>query len=134
MIEAYTDAASGGDPGPSAAGVVIKKKNQVYEFPKYLGTWSNHEAEFLAIIHALEVCVHHFPDEIISIRSDSKTAVETIEKNFTKNGKFLPLLERIQTLQASFPFVFYKWIPEKQNRNADRVAKQCLIQHESLDH
>lgn len=49
MIEVHTDAACSGDPGLSAAGIVIKADNQIEEHQFFLGTWSNHEAEFLAV-------------------------------------------------------------------------------------
>ncbi|MFQ3543045.1 ribonuclease HI family protein [Halobacillus rhizosphaerae] len=126
MIEVYTDGAASGNPGPSAAGVYIKLGNNHWEHRFYLGDLSNHEAEFWAVIHGLEICKRDFPGEIISIRSDSRVVVDTIEKEFTKNVKYLPLLSKIQELKQSFPYVFIKWIPEKHNKNADRIARAAL--------
>ncbi|WP_226579201.1 ribonuclease HI family protein [Halobacillus litoralis] len=134
MIEVYTDAACSGDPGFSAAGIVIKRKQHDEEYEQFLGTWTNHEAEFLAIIYALEICQELHPGEIISIRSDSKAAVDTLDSKYTKNAKFLPLLERIQDLEKAFSYVFYKWIPDKQNKNADRIARKCLQAAQNPDH
>ncbi|WP_281975499.1 ribonuclease HI family protein [Halobacillus litoralis] len=133
MIEVYTDAACSGEPGLSAAGIVIKHQQTIHEYQYFLGTWTNHEAEFLAIIRALEICQEQFPGEILSIRSDSKVAVDTMENNFTKNVKFSPLFQRIQLLQQAFPYVFYKWIPDKQNKNADRLARKCLQNTQNPD-
>ncbi|MFG6114581.1 ribonuclease HI family protein [Halobacillus sp. MO56] len=126
MIEVYTDGAAAGDPGPSSAGVFIKNGKEHHEFSFKLGDLSNHEAEFWAVIKALEICRDEFPGDILSFRSDSKIVVETLEKNYTKNHRFLPLLEKINHLQSSFPFVFYKWIPEKQNGKADMLARAAL--------
>ncbi|GGC87716.1 ribonuclease H [Thalassobacillus devorans] len=126
MIEVYTDGAAAGDPGPSAAGVFIKNGKDHREFSFTLGEMSNHEAEFWAVIRALEVCQKYFPDEILSFRSDSKIVVETIEKNYTKNSNFISLLEKINQLQSGFPYVFFKWIPEKQNGKADALARTAL--------
>ncbi|MGI8315306.1 ribonuclease HI family protein [Halobacillus mangrovi] len=126
MIEVYTDAAASGDPGPSAAGIIIKKGQSLSEYTFYLGAKTNHEAEFLAVIKALEICVDLFPGEIISVRSDAKIVVDTMEKNFTKNEQFRPMFEKILILQERFPYVFYKWIPEKHNKNADRLAREAL--------
>lgn len=133
MIEVYTDAACNGDPGLSAAGVIIRKNQKTEEHQLFLGTWTNHEAEFLAIIYALEICERKYSGEIISVRSDSKIAVETMDKQFTKNEKFLPLFQRIQHLERAFTYVFYKWIPDKQNKNADRLARQCLLSGQKPD-
>lgn len=126
MIEVYTDAAASGDPGPSAAGVVIKEGQTFSEYSFALGERTNHEAEFLAVIKALEICSELFPGEIISIRSDAKIVVDTIEKNHTKNDKFLPLFIQIMDLQKNFPHVFFKWIPEKKNKKADQLARAAL--------
>ncbi|UOQ93529.1 ribonuclease HI family protein [Halobacillus shinanisalinarum] len=126
MIEVYTDASTIGNPGPSAAGIYIKQKNQQYEYSYFLGEHSNHEAEFLAVIRALEICKQTFPGEILSIRSDSQVVVTTVDKSYTNNPVFVPLLNQILTLHDSFSFVFYKWIPDKANKNADRLARSAL--------
>ncbi|MBH0229522.1 ribonuclease HI family protein [Halobacillus yeomjeoni] len=126
MIEVYTDAAASGDPGRSGAGIVIKRGKQMEEYSFFLGVYSNHEAEFLSVIKALELCRERYPGEILSIRTDAKIVVDTIDKNFTKNEKFIPLFEKIIELQKDFSYVFFKWIPDKQNKNADRLARQAL--------
>ncbi|UOQ42759.1 ribonuclease HI family protein [Halobacillus salinarum] len=126
MIEVYTDGAAMGDPGPSACGVYMKHADKHWEYSFQLGELSNHEAEFWGVIKALEICQSEFPGEIISLRSDSRIVVDTLEKEFSKNEKFIPLLERIQHLKNAFAFVFIKWIPEKQNKNADRIARSAL--------
>lgn len=126
MLEVYTDGAASGDPGLSGAGIYIKQGKTAFEYSIPLGTLSNHEAEFWAIIKALEICRESFPNEILSFRSDSKLAVDVIEKKFTKNKKFLPLLEKIEQETATFPLFFIKWIPEKQNKNADRLSRRAI--------
>lgn len=127
MIEVYTDGASRGDPGKSGAGIYIKQGKTKFEYAIPLGELSNHEAEFLAVIKALEICEEHFSDEIISIRSDSKLVVDVVEKNFTRNQSYKPFLETIVQKSATFPYFFIKWIPEKQNYHADRLSKQAIM-------
>jgi len=126
LIEVYTDAASQGNPGWSGAGIYIKQGRRQYEYSFALGELSNHEAEFHAVIKALEICERSFPDSIISVRSDSKTVIDVIEKDFTKNELFLPMLETIRGYIDLFPYVFFKWIPEKQNKHADMLAKRAI--------
>lgn len=124
MIKVYTDGASTGNPGASGAGIYIKANNEINEHTFQLGELNNHEAEFTAVIKALEICQHQFPNEILSIRSDAKVVVDSIEKNHTKNKTFHPLLKKINQLSDTFPHVFIKWIPERENKHADRLAKQ----------
>ncbi|ASK62428.1 ribonuclease HI [Virgibacillus phasianinus] len=126
MIEVYTDGASSGNPGMSGAGVYIKAGGKSYEYAFPLGEMSNHEAEFLAVIKALEICRAHFQDEILSFRSDSKLVVDTVEKDFTKNQTFLPLLTKIKEDASTFPHFFIKWIPEKSNTHADKLARKAI--------
>lgn len=128
MIEIYTDGACQGNPGKCGIGLYIKKAEKQIRISEYIGDFSNHEAEFIAILKGLEYCLHHYPDEIISLRSDSKTAVEAIEKNHSKNKIFLNYIKQINELANSFPHFFVKWIPEKHNKNADLLAKQAIHQ------
>lgn len=126
MIEVYTDGASSGNPGPSGAGIFIKENKSNYEYALPLGYLSNHEAEFQAVIKALEICNESFPKEIVSFRSDSRTVVEIIEKDYTKNKMFLPFLKKTREETMKFPYFFIKWIPEKQNKHADRLAREAV--------
>lgn len=127
MIRVFTDAATIGNPGKSGVGIFIKADGEFYNYSIPLdGTFSNHEAEFYAVIKALEVCQQKFPGEILSFHSDSKIVVDTIIKNHTKNKQFLPLLEQIQKQTIHFTYFFIKWIPEKNNKHADQLAKQAI--------
>lgn len=130
MIVVYTDGASKGNPGASGAGIYIKAYGEVYEHAVPLENMSNHEAEFHAVIKALEICKEKFAGEILSFRSDSKSVVDIIENGRTKNIRFQPLLKKIDYLAESFPHFFIKWIPEKQNSHADQLAKKAI--HHSI--
>ncbi|WP_188455796.1 ribonuclease HI family protein [Virgibacillus oceani] len=126
MIEVYTDGASSGNPGISGAGIYIKTSGKIFEYALPLGMLSNHEAEFHAVIKALEICKESFPGEILSFRSDSKLVVDVIDKDFTKNQTFLPLFEKIKEEASNFPHFFIKWIPEKKNHHADQLARKAI--------
>lgn len=112
----------------SGAGIYIKSGEKKLEYAVPLPYMTNHEAEFHAIIEALKICKAHCPGEILSFRTDSKVAAEVIDKGRTKNRQFLPLLEVIQAAAAEFPFLFIKWIPEKENSKADQLARTAIYQ------
>jgi ribonuclease HI len=126
LIEIYTDGASKGNPGESGIGIVLKNGPASDEYAYYIGEYSNHEAEFLAVIKGLELCKVKYPNEILSFRTDSQVVVDTVEKEFTKNKRFSPLLKKIIELSKDFPLFFIKWIPEKQNQQADRLARSAI--------
>ncbi|WP_058307617.1 ribonuclease HI family protein [Gracilibacillus massiliensis] len=127
MIEVYTDGASRGNPGPSGVGIFIKHGKIQIEESHYIGEYTNHEAEFIALIKALEYCKEHFPEEIISCRSDAKVVVDATDKSYVKNKNFQVYLDRITNLTSTFPYFFIKWIPEKQNKRADQLARKAII-------
>ncbi|WP_130859881.1 ribonuclease HI family protein [Gracilibacillus phocaeensis] len=131
MIEVYTDAATRGNPGPSGIGIYMKQGNRQWEEYVFIGEQTNHEAEFIALIKGLQLCQEHFPDEIISCRTDSKVVADAYEKNYAKNKPFQSYLEQINHIAASFSYVFVKWIPEKQNKRADLLARKALNQQGS---
>ncbi|MBD1223319.1 reverse transcriptase-like protein [Virgibacillus halodenitrificans] len=126
MILVYTDGAAKGDPGTSGAGIFIKAGDNHFTYSIPLGILSNHEAEFHAVLQALKICRKEFPAAILSFRSDSKLVVDTIEKDYTKNTIYRSLLEQIKEEAKHFPHFFIKWIPEKQNANADKLARKAL--------
>lgn len=131
MIEVYTDGASSGNPGRSGAGIYIKANGKKHEYSIPLGTTTNHEAEFLAVIKALDICTTLFPDEILSFRSDSQLVVDAVLNEQTKNKAFQPLLATILDKASIFPHFFIKWIPSAQNIHADRLAKQAIRKQET---
>ncbi|MFD1707204.1 reverse transcriptase-like protein [Siminovitchia sediminis] len=125
MIEVYIDAASAGNPGPSGAGIYIKYNGQADTYSIPLGSLTNHEAEFWALIKALEIC-HQHSSAIISVRSDSTLVVNALEKEFVRNPTYIPLLEKAVELSKTFELFFIKWIPSKENRKADELAKKAI--------
>jgi len=127
LIIIHTDGASSGNPGKSGAGIFINHNGVVIEKSIPLEIMSNHEAEFWAVIHALDICEEKFPREVLSFRTDSKIVVDTMEKDYTRNEAFLPLLEEIRKRSDSFPYIFIKWIPTEQNKHADQLAKRALF-------
>ena len=79
----YTDGGSRGNPGPSALGVVIEDENGkiLKEYSRYLGEATNNQAEYEAVIFALQKAKQLKIKEL-EIRTDS----ELIGKQFM--GKY----------------------------------------------
>ncbi|UOE92165.1 reverse transcriptase-like protein [Alkalihalobacillus sp. LMS39] len=126
MIEVYIDGASAGNPGPSGAGIFMNYKNgQVERHSIYLGEMSNHEAEYMALIHALTLCVEQ-GIHAASFRTDSKLIDDAVEKRFVKKEKYKALHENAMSLIDQFDLFFMKWIPSNQNKNADELARLAI--------
>ncbi len=101
MIEVYIDGASKGNPGPSGAGVFIKGVQPAVQLSLPLGTMSNHEAEYHALLAALKYCTEHNYN-IVSFRTDSQLVERAVEKEYAKNKMFAPLLEEALQYIKSF--------------------------------
>ncbi|WP_108671189.1 reverse transcriptase-like protein [Peribacillus acanthi] len=125
MIEVYIDGASAGNPGPSGAGIFIKNNGQVERFSIPLGEMENHEAEYHALIKALEICVEK-GFQTVSFRTDSQAISSAVEKEFAKNKRYAPLLAKAMDLYQQIPLFFIKWIPSSENKTADELARKAV--------
>lgn len=129
MIEVYIDGASKGNPGPSGAGVFIKGVQPPVQLAVPLGTMSNHEAEYHALLTALKYCTEH-NYKIVSFRTDSQLVERAIEKQYVKNPLYAPLLNEALKIIQQFDLFFIKWIPSSQNKAADELARKALQKNE----
>ncbi|WP_332849201.1 ribonuclease HI family protein [Bacillus xiapuensis] len=127
----YTDGASTGSPGWAGAGIFIKRKREVERHSFPLGRCDVHEAEFQAVIKAMEL-LRNEKAEVISLRSDSQTVVQAIEKRYIHKQQYKPLLSAILQLAETFPLFFIKWVPSKENK-ADSLARKAIRLNERAD-
>ncbi|MBK3494962.1 ribonuclease HI family protein [Viridibacillus sp. YIM B01967] len=125
MIELYIDAATAGNPGPSAIGIFIKGEGQLIKIGESIGENDNHTTEFIALVQGLKEALK-LSTGIISVRSDSKIVVASIEKEYVKNEAYKPYLEEALELSRKFDLFFIKWIPDSENRAADALAREAL--------
>ncbi|MGE7839717.1 ribonuclease HI family protein [Lysinibacillus sp. NPDC093712] len=125
MLEVYIDAASAGNPGPSGIGIFIKGEGHHVQISEYIGQTNNHIAEFTALVRGLEEA-QKLGTSIVSVRSDSKVVVASIEKEYVKNEEFKPFLEQALKLASNFDLFFIKWIPDGQNKAADALARKAI--------
>jgi len=126
LIEVYVDGASAGDPGRSGAGVFIKGHGKAEQFSIPLGMMTNHEAEYHAVIKGMEICIQN-EYKVVSFRTDSQLVDRAVEKQFVKNSQYSPLLEKILELSKQFDLFFLKWIPSKENKVADQLARNAIL-------
>lgn len=100
MIELYIDAATAGNPGPSAIGIFIKGEGQLIKIGESIGENDNHTTEFIALVRGLTEALK-LSTGMISVRSDSKIVVASIEKEYVKNEAYKPYLEEALELSKN---------------------------------
>ena len=130
MIRVKTDAAVNGNPGKVGIGIEILYQKQQFLFKENSELlMDNHQAELWAIYRALIILKEkEWHQEMIFLNSDSKFAMMAIEKNYTKQIAYQDILKIVQEERKKFPQLFLEWIPEKENRGADQLARQALQQ------
>ena len=130
MIRVRTDAAVNGNPGKVGIGIEILHQKQQFLFKECSDQlMDNHQAELWAIYRALIILQEkEWYQEMIFLNSDSKFAMMAIEKNYTKQIAYQDILKIVQEERKKFPQLFLEWIPEKENRGADQLARQALQQ------
>lgn len=128
MIKIYTDASTKGNPGPTGIGIVIVTDNEHIQLSiPLLNDYTNHQAEFIAQIIALEYVEQHYDcDQMLFLYTDSRITVQSIEKRYAKEFQFY--VDDITPYFEQHPLWFIKWIPEKKNQGADHLARQALHQ------
>jgi probable phosphoglycerate mutase len=128
---AFTDGGARGNPGPAAYGVVIQSPGGkvIAELSKFLGEATNNEAEYRALLAALEYA-HSHRARSLQVFSDSELMVRQILRQYkVKSSGLQPLYDRAQELIARLPGFRITHIRREQNRQADRLVNRAIDEH-----
>ena len=122
------DGASRGNPGPAAIGVVIRdeQKKVLAHISRAIGRTTNNQAEYKAIIAALET-VSRLGITEVDMRSDSELVVRQINGRYrVKNAGLIPLYMKVKQLQSRMTGFTITHIPREENKEADSLAGKAL--------
>ena len=130
----HTDGGSRGNPGPAATGIVILDDSgkPIHEFGRYLGVATNNEAEYSAVIDALNWVLSDRHPGLdpgpILFKLDSKLVVEQVSGHWKiKEPRLQKLNTDIQSLLTTHPGpITFSYIPRAQNAAADKQVNLCL--------
>ncbi len=132
-----TDGGSRSNPGPAAIGGVFYDQNgkEIHSFKKFIGRATNNEAEYQAIIMALDILVkskwfseNNIAEKEVVCRLDSQLVVEQINGNYKIKQDHIKLLvaqmrEMINQMKLNISFVY---VPREENKAADKLVNQAL--------
>ncbi|WP_411841843.1 ribonuclease HI family protein [Salinicoccus sp. HZC-1] len=128
MTMVYIDAAASANPKLAAGAVVFKEAGESLEYTIFLGEMDNHEAEWAALLFAVEKAVENRFVSLI-IHTDSKVISDSFDKKFVKHPVFKRYYNKISKQMDFFQLFLVSWTPRKQNRRADELAKETLYKH-----
>lgn len=134
MIEIYTDGATLGINGKLGTvkevgiGIAIPEKEIFYK-EKTRGI-SNNEAEFKALIRAMEIALKNDIESAI-FYLDSKVVVNRAngarpKKLKFKNERMDAFQDEVMRLRMGFREIKFEWIPREENVVADELSKLAL--------
>ena len=123
-----TDGASRGNPGPAAIGVTIRDESnkQLASISRRIGRTTNNQAEYQAIIAALEQAIKLGASRV-EIRSDSELVVKQVNGQYrVKNASLKPLYQQVMQLRGKLAGFSIVHVNREQNKEADRLANMAL--------
>jgi ribonuclease HI len=126
----YTDGASRGNPGPAAgAFILVDREGDVFEERGwYLGTCTNNEAEYEALIAGMSAAARH-GCRVLTVFSDSELVVRQMQGTYRVRAlRLLPYHTRAREEVARFTRVSFRSVPREDPliQRADLLCNQVL--------
>ena len=124
----YADGGGRDNAGPSSVGVVIADDTGkiLKEYSHYLGEATNNQAEYEAVIFALQKA-KQLKIKNTELRIDSElVGKQLLGKYKIKDPDLQPLFIKSWNLRLDFEKVDIKIIPREQNKKADKLVNQEL--------
>lgn len=124
----HTDGGARNNPGPAGIGVFIQdeNKNIIGEFGEYIGEATNNQAEYRAVILALEKAKDLGAQEI-DFYLDSELVVKQLKREYkVKDRDLAGLFLKIHNLSQGFKKTTYAHIRREFNKEADRLVNEAI--------
>ena len=124
----YTDGGARGNPGPAGIGAVLYDQNMkvAAEISEYIGEATNNQAEYKAIVAAIEKAIIMGAKEL-EFYLDSELAVKQLNREYKVKNKELALLfARVNNASLCFAKVVFKHIPREKNKEADKLVNKAI--------
>lgn len=134
----YVDGASAESTESAGIGGVFyhagkggEEEAELFTFSENIGTATNNEAEYTALIKALEYAQQLNGGHLV-VYSDSELVVKQLNLEFkVKNERILKLFLRATKRLNEFDSWKVRYIPRAGNKKADILSKQALLKKEA---
>ena len=123
----FCDGASRSNPGDASIGVSISLDGEeIHTISRKIGIATNNEAEYQALIDALNYCIENSIKEI-EVFLDSNLVVEQVNKNFKVKARNLKVLNsQVENMIKEFEYIEFKHVYREENKRADQLANMAL--------
>jgi ribonuclease HI len=128
VLTIHTDGASRGNPGAAAYAYTIEGGREIIEEAGCLGEMTNNQAEYTALVRALEHALELGTQHRVVVHSDSELMVKQLRGEYrVKNEELRPLYELAVKLAGRFTRpVTFRHVRREQNRRADELCNEAL--------
>ena len=127
----YTDGGSRGNPGASAIGIVMFdiNKNEIFRHSECIGEGTNNQAEYKALIIALDLATAHCRKEVVCFL-DSELVVRQLNSTYAiKNKELKKLFDILKIKERAFDSVLYN----HTKRTNKFIQRADLLVNKALD-
>ncbi|MDO8499436.1 MAG: ribonuclease HI family protein [bacterium] len=124
----FTDGGARGNPGPAAAGIVIKDETgkNLDAYGEYLGEQTNNFAEYSALISALKRAKVLGATEVECFLDSELIQRQMLGQYKVKEPTLQKLFVQAYNAAAQFKKAQYKHIPREKNKEADAQVNKTL--------
>jgi ribonuclease HI len=129
LLTIHTDGASRGNPGEAAYAYTIARDGQpVIEEAGRLGRLTNNQAEYAALVRALDHALRMGPEHRLLVHSDSELMVKQMRGEYkVKNEDLRDLYDQARKLVRKFAgTVAFKHVRREHNKRADELCNEAL--------
>jgi ribonuclease HI len=129
-LDIYSDGGARGNPGEAGIGIVISKPvgRVLHEFKCYIGVKTNNQAEYAAILKALELAKDYGANSLNSYM-DSELVVKQLKGEYrVRNPRLKELFLKVKRIERDFEEVNYIHV-SRQNEKiqiADRLVNEAI--------
>lgn len=125
-VSVFIDGGSKGNPGEAGIGIVsVDNKAKIGRY-YYIGNATNNEAEYLALIKALNLALED-NKKSIEIYCDSELLCNQITGSYKiRSKKLLPLYKEAMRLINNFNSFSIEYIPREKNKEADKLVNIAI--------
>lgn len=126
----YTDGGARGNPGPAGIGIAVYTPTGqlIHTWQEYIGTATNNQAEYQAVIVALAKAKQLGVREL-SFFLDSELVVKQLNGEYKVKDKTLGgLFVKIWNQRSHFSRITWRHVPRAENTVADRLVNEAIDQ------
>jgi ribonuclease HI len=109
------------------ADCVLQSPDATIDMCEYIGSKTNNEAEFLALIACLRHCTTDGVFQHLTVLSDSMLVVKSMKQEWSLNeDRLFDLWLKATELANKVPSFSIAWVPREENTEADRLVNEAL--------